>query len=264
MKTLFSLTLVLVLVSFAVRVQAQESLNAPVDIDGNVSNKPAFSVTKSGIGLHLDAAASGGLVGLTAGAKLNGSNVFTYTTSNRGASRLLLHDGAIFFMTGAYASGTRPSGSAIGDVVPELDYHNSKMAINNLGQVGIGGDYSPFTLTKGFPTDESYKLAVTGKIIAEEVKVQLTSNWPDYVFAEDYELLSLKETATFIEENKHLPGVPSAYEVANENGIMVGEMNRVLLEKIEELYLHVIDLERDNAKLKDMINRLIQSNDNEL
>lgn len=98
----------------------------------------------------------------------------------------------------------------------------------------------------------NYRLSVDGKIIAEELKVQLSQNWPDYVFGKEYQLMSLEDVAEFIGKNKHLPGVPSAEEVSTENGIELGEMNRILLEKIEELTLHLIRQQReiDNLKLK--------------
>ncbi|WP_333625490.1 hypothetical protein [Sphingobacterium siyangense] len=86
---------------------------------------------------------------------------------------------------------------------------------NTAGNIGIGTDA---------PTE---KLSVKGKIRAQEVKVE-TANWPDYVFAEGYQLPSLKETAEFIEKNKHLPGVPKATEV-EENGLSLGEMNKILM-----------------------------------
>ncbi|MDO8969160.1 MAG: hypothetical protein Q7U74_00640, partial [Saprospiraceae bacterium] len=95
-----------------------------------------------------------------------------------------------------------------------------------------------------------------GGIIAEEVLVQLESAWADYVFEQDYELKSLAEVEHFIAQKKHLPGVVSAKEVA-ENGLNLGEMQRAQMEKIEELYLHLIALEKrvnqlevENAALK--------------
>ncbi|ANH80053.1 hypothetical protein A8C56_02805 [Niabella ginsenosidivorans] len=88
-----------------------------------------------------------------------------------------------------------------------------------------------------------YKLAVAGKAIAEEMKVQLQSGWPDYVFKPDYQLMPLKNVESFIKKHGHLPEVPSAKEVA-ENGIEVGANQAVLLKKIEELMLHLIEMEK--------------------
>lgn len=94
-----------------------------------------------------------------------------------------------------------------------------------------------------------YKLAVDGKIITEEVDIRLSGNWPDYVFEEEYVLVPLAEVEQYINENKHLPEVPSAEEVEKE-GISVGEMNAVLLKKIEELTLHMIEQEKRIKELE--------------
>lgn len=101
-----------------------------------------------------------------------------------------------------------------------------------------------------------YSLSVNGKIISSEVKVQLQANWPDYVFDKSYTRPSLPQLETFITTNKHLPGIPSALEVKKE-GIELGEMNRKLLEKVEELTLYMIEmnkridsLEKENKQLR--------------
>ncbi len=86
-----------------------------------------------------------------------------------------------------------------------------------------------------------FKLAVDGNVICEELKVQLSGDWPDYVFASDYQRPNLKEWETFIANNRHLPGMPSAAEVTAEGGVEVGETQRLLLEKIEQLTLILID-----------------------
>jgi hypothetical protein len=127
------------------------------------------------------------------------------------------------------------------------DYHTliddgtpgtSAMFINYAGQVGIG------TTSPG-----SFKLAVEGKIGAREVKVTLAS-WADYVFNKEYKLMSLASLEEFIKKNNHLPNIPSAQEVKENGGIDLGDMNRRLLEKIEELTLHVIELNKEVQQLK--------------
>lgn len=106
---------------------------------------------------------------------------------------------------------------------------SSKMSIMKDGTVGIGTNNT-----------QGYKLGVKGKIAAEEVKVALYNGWPDYVFKEDYNLPTLQEVEQHISENGHLENIPSAAEVA-ENGIQLGEMNKKLLEKIEQLTLYMIE-----------------------
>ncbi|SMC74954.1 tail fiber protein [Pedobacter africanus] len=91
----------------------------------------------------------------------------------------------------------------------------------------------------GTTNPDGYKLAVKGKVRAHEIKVE-TGNWPDYVFAKDYQLPTLQETEKHIKDKGHLPGIPSAAEV-KANGVDLGEMNAKLLQKIEELTLHLIE-----------------------
>ena len=105
----------------------------------------------------------------------------------------------------------------------------SNMIIKQTGNVGIG------------TTSPTEKLSVNGKIRAKEVIVD--TGWSDYVFAKDYKLASLSEVEQHIQTQGHLPGVPSAQEVA-EKGVSVGDMQSLLLAKIEELTLHVIHQEK--------------------
>ncbi|WMJ73159.1 hypothetical protein RCC89_08290 [Cytophagaceae bacterium ABcell3] len=95
------------------------------------------------------------------------------------------------------------------------------------------------------------RLSVNGTIYATEVKVRLTQSrcFPDYVFAKDYKLRPLEEVESFIKENSHLPEVPSAAEV-EENGINVADMDIILLKKVEELTLYMIEMKKENEKLK--------------
>jgi hypothetical protein len=102
-----------------------------------------------------------------------------------------------------------------------------KMVLNHEGNVGIG------------VSSPSERLTVNGNIRAREIKVENT-NWPDYVFNKSYLLPTLQQTEKHIKEKGHLPGIPSAEEVKT-NGIDLGEMNAKLLQKIEELTLHLIE-----------------------
>ncbi|MCC6462642.1 MAG: hypothetical protein IT260_19395 [Saprospiraceae bacterium] len=99
-----------------------------------------------------------------------------------------------------------------------------------------------------------FLLNVGGGIIAEEVRVQLETDWPDYVFEPNYALPNTAELEQFIQTNKHLPGVPSAAEVS-EKGLDLGEMNRILMEKVEELTLLLIQ----QQKQIDALNTAVQA-----
>ncbi len=122
--------------------------------------------------------------------------------------------------------------------------------------IGIGLDQFPSNNT--WPSD--YKLAVNGKIIAEDFMVKSRTSWPDYVFKKDYELLSLKELESFINVHHHLPGIHSANEIES-SAIGIGEMQSKQMEKIEELTLYLIqmkkeidDLKKENATIKSKLN----------
>lgn len=134
-------------------------------------------------------------------------------------------------------------------------------------QVRENGAYPRFIVKKGGnvgigTTDPGlYKLAVEGKIGAHEIVVT-TEGWSDFVFNKDYKLKDLEEVEKFIEENNHLPDIPSEKEV-KENGVQVGEMNAKLLQKIEELTLYMIKmnkemkvLKNENAVLKEKFKKL--------
>lgn len=85
------------------------------------------------------------------------------------------------------------------------------------------------------------KLSVNGNIRAHEIKVEI-ANWPDYVFEDNYTLRPLKEVKQFIDQYGHLPEIPRAAEIADE-GLSVGQVNTLLMKKVEELTLYIIELE---------------------
>lgn len=126
--------------------------------------------------------------------------------------------------------------------------NNNVLAVNSGGQnlmiVKADGSVGINAIdTKG------YKLAVGGSLIAERIKVKLKSSWPDYVFHPGYELPTLAELEKYVKENEHLPDIPTADEVEND-GLDLGEMNKKLLQKIEELTLYLIDMKKEIDQLK--------------
>lgn len=99
-------------------------------------------------------------------------------------------------------------------------------------------------------TPGGYRLYVADGILTERVKVALksTGNWADYVFSDTYRLRPLTEVEAFVKENRHLPGIPSASEMV-ENGLDVAASDAKLLEKVEELTLYLIELQKANGQL---------------
>ncbi len=101
----------------------------------------------------------------------------------------------------------------------------------------------------------NYSLYVTGGVLTEKMKIALSTdnvNWSDYVFKKDYSLRSLQELEAYINQNGHLPNVPSANEVYSK-GIDVAQMDATLLEKIEELHLYII---AQNKKIEELTKKI--------
>ncbi|MBK7665880.1 MAG: hypothetical protein IPJ32_00200 [Sphingobacteriaceae bacterium] len=210
------------------------SVQTPVTNDG-------IQVKQTGTGaagLHLD------------NVSLNGHNwgIFSNGSSNfEGAGNFSIYDygvgGSGVNQTRFLISGTTGNvGIGTGIVQP-----TAKLTVN--GKVLVGDQsLSGFV---GINTVGQYLLYVQQGILTEKVKVAVatTSNWADYVFDKNYKVRSINELDSYIKANKHLPGIPSALEVV-ENGIDVATMDAKLLEKIEELSLYIIELNKKIEQLE--------------
>ncbi len=128
------------------------------------------------------------------------------------------------------------------ETATKINIRSNGTTFFNGGNVGIG-TANPLAL-----------LSVNGTIRAREVKVT-NLGWADFVFDDNYYLRPLKEVEAFIQKNKHLPDVPSEKEV-KEEGTNLGEMDAILLQKIEELTLYMIEMQKENERLKERVNTL--------
>ncbi|HEY0042248.1 MAG TPA: hypothetical protein VGB71_16365, partial [Flavisolibacter sp.] len=184
--------------------------------------------------------------------RVNGSNrVYVDPTGNVGIgnlpeTKLHIGSGSDAGLTGnGYLMLGSPSGSNIVFDNNEIIARNNGVASslvlqNDGGSVRIGNVAVP----------TGYKFAINGKMLCEELKVKLASSgWPDYVFHETYKLRNLRQLEDYIHQNKHLPNIPSASDV-EKNGLEVGDMQKRMMEKIEELTLYIIDLQKQVDELK--------------
>lgn len=131
-----------------------------------------------------------------------------------------------------------------------LKLHNSSgngVFVSNTGSVGIGT-----TNTAG------YLLAVAGKVVATEVFVKHIDNWYDHVFSENYALMSIIDLEKFINENKHLPDIPTENEVLTD-GIQLGNIAGLLLKKIEELTLYTIQQQKLIEQQQETLEKVLES-----
>lgn len=129
------------------------------------------------------------------------------------------------------------------------DFLNSKLVFNS--KVSIGSVTFPSTV--GSANVSSYLLFVKGGILTDEIRVR--TGWADYVFQKGYDLKTLEEVESYINENGHLPNVPSA-EVVEQEGLEIGNIVKIQQEKIEELTLYIISQEKRMKKFEEEIDEL--------
>lgn len=155
----------------------------------------------------------------------------------------------------SWVTSVRKDGYFSGDLTgPTLEFYALRnqgagyyapLLLKSNGDVILAGAQNATNGNVGIGTNDTkgYKLAVNGDAMFTKIKVKAYGNWPDYVFGESYKLMPLQDLEAYVKEHNHLPEVPSAQEVEKE-GVDVAEMNKILLKKIEELTLHMIELEK--------------------
>lgn len=192
---------------------------------------------------------------------LNSSQFGLYanTNSNDGASIFLWNkDNAYTYKSGSVdlcSYGTTGHGIRFTNYNTTTGFWTDQMVLTKDGKLIVG---TPTTLGwDGTTTPSDYKLYVEKGILTERVKVALktTADWSDYVFDKNYKLSSFSELEEYIINNKHLPGIPSASEMV-QSGNDLAKTDAMLLEKIEELTLYVIKINKEKEILKKEIDSL--------
>ena len=123
-----------------------------------------------------------------------------------------------------------------------------RLHVNPNGRIVIGS-------AAGTEPAGTQLVKVKGGIQATDFTVTALAAWPDYVFADDYKLKSLEETEAFIKANKHLPNIPAA-AVIEKDGFALGDMQKRMMEKIEELTLHLIESNKKIIQLEQVVNAI--------
>jgi hypothetical protein len=218
-----------------------------IDYWGNVGVGTTYPQAKFEVGSFLENGGLGTIFGRLQEGHTSGTGTFLgvrgYETQPTGAKSFALEH-SFYGEVNNSINFHRGGGTTGGFISFNTDNNVEKLRINSNGNVGIG------------TTNPDAKLAVKGTVHAEEVKVDLQVPGPDYVFEPTYQLPSLTEIENYIKANKHLPEVPSAKEMET-NGINLSEMNMLLLKKVEELTLHLIEA---NKKIEYLTKRIDEKN----
>jgi hypothetical protein len=215
-------------------------------------------------GSQLMTRAGDNLTGLSFSTPLNLSPTigFNFANVNGGNRYLAAGYGAIIQYSPSsgilYFSTSQTKGNP-GDLAL---FNSNSVAIDSNGFMGIGTTAPKSKLhvnssmvigpTSRLPAT-GYLLSVAGKVICEELKVQLNASWPDYVFDTNYNLPGLNTLEQSVMTEKHLPGIPSAIQIKAEEGIDIGDMQKRLLEKVEELYRYIFEMNNRNNMLEQKI-----------
>jgi len=201
-----------------------------------------------------------GNVGVGTAAPVSTFQVNNYTTKFSAGSAasvdLFYGTSYIGFNAARSVSGSTASWTIDGD-----NYHNGGEVIygdmfGNIYFVPIvSAGTSQRTLTDlDIKNNITFKVGNNGTVYAKAVSVQ-TTGWPDYVFKKDYRLPELNYVKQYITQNQHLPEMPSARQI-EKDGMNVGEMNKLLLKKVEELTLYLIDLKSEMKEKNDQLRSL--------
>jgi hypothetical protein len=221
-------------------------LNSPSVIYFRIGNQTTMFLSNAGyFGIGTTSPAQS--LHTTGNFRIQGTN----STIPHGYMEFYRYDGTKFASIGQGVPGLLNSTFDIqhynGNDIRFLNMNSEQMRITSDGNVGIG------------TSTPDQKLTVNGTVHATRVKVETTVPGPDYVFEKDYSLPTLEEIKFYIAENRHLPDVPSAKEM-EVKGIDVGEMNMLLIKKVEELTLYLIQQQTELTLLRKEISNIVGKN----
>ena len=222
------------------------TVNHSLSVDTRAINGYSVPATGFGYGVY----GTGGYTGIKGKANATNSLYSAYgvwgdATGNRTSGQT--HYGVYGEATGTGGINVGVYGYASGGTTNWAAYFS--------GDAHISSDLRIATTTQA----SGYALSVNGKVACEEVLVQDMGSWPDYVFSDEYDLMSLEELEKSIQKNNHLPGIPSAGEI-EENGLHLGNMQKLVIEKLEELTLYTIEQGKMIDELKKEIELLKAEN----
>ncbi len=250
--------------STALSVQATHSMSNAATFSGDVtfSDKVGVGVSPLYLPAHEQLAIRNGSMttsGIGNGLSLNGSYYGTNNDFGTQKYGLFMGNGNDLNLSTVQTTAYNPivlsSFYGLG-----FDVGLGKMTLCQNGALYIGGNNATTnqnisSIADLDPVNLQYQLHVEKGIRTEKVKVDAKGNWPDYVFELDYNLPTLTEVEVHIKENKHLPDVPSAAQIEKE-GIDLGEMDKILLQKIEELTLYTIQQQKQIEQLNSELEKL--------
>jgi len=223
------------------------------NLDGSVNTATGvIALYANTTGSYNTATGDGSLGSNTTGSNNTAVGYNTLSTNLELVNTTGSNNTAIGFNAGyrTFGSGNVFIGANAGSSEPGS---NKFYLCNDSTQTLMYGSFSTKQILMGVPYPLGYTfkgnrtLNVVGGILADSVRIAPTSAWADYVFDKNYKLMAVSALAVFIEKNKHLPGIPSSAEVS-ANGVELTALNVKLLEKIEELFLYMIE---QNRKISD-------------
>ncbi len=241
------------------RIQQTTKIYLPFSTGNNYiraasTSNYTFFDSQAGVGIGHQAVTSYpfsvyGMTFLYGDVRIGGNSIYNGLPSARlhvyGNAGSLLLEGTDHVFMSFYPSGYAAGSKAY------FGFHSVSTSDITLTNEISGGDVVISTTGGG-------DINLIASVWAKEVLVQAIDPWPDFVFANDYKLNSLTQLEEYITKNNHLPDVPSSKEI-EENGINLGEMDAILLQKIEEMTLYIISQQKQIEEQGKLIESLIQT-----